>query len=139
MSKKTKLLEKENSKLTKKHELVKKNIIDMATERDRHLKEIGKLRAADTKMRNIIKTMQEQGRGGPVQEEMLDDEGTESEEDDEYDDEEEDESYLEGEEELLATEPPPPVPVFGPEPPPKVGEVKQNGAKAGVIINGVKH
>lgn len=139
MSKKTKLLEKENSKLTKKHELVKKNILDMATERDRHLKEIDKLKAADTKMRNIIKTMQEQGRGAPVQQEMIDDEGTESEYDEEYDDEEEDESYLEGDEDMLPTDPPPPVPVFGPEPPPKGGEVKQNGTQAGVVINGVKH
>lgn len=139
MSKKTKLLEKENSKLTKKHELVKKNILDMATERDRHLKEIDKLKAADTKMRNIIKTMQEQGRGGPVQQEMVDEEGTESEYDEEYDDEEEDESYLEGEEDMLAAEPPPPVPVFGPEPPPKGGEIKQNGTRTAAVVNGVKH
>lgn len=137
MSKKTKVLERENQRLTKKHDALKNNIIKMAEERDRHLKEIEKYKNADTKMRDIIKTMQEQGRGGPVQE--LIDDGTESDYD-EYDDEEEDESYAEGEEEVLNAE----VQItnektYGPVPPPKTVERQQpNGNKAGVAnVNGV--
>ena len=137
MSKKTKVLERENQRLTKKHDALKNNIIKMAEERDRHLKEIEKYKSADTKMRDIIKTMQEQGRGGPVQE-MIDD-GTESDYD-EYDEDEEDESYAEGEEEILNAE----VSVengktYGPVPPPKTIDRQQpNGTKSGVTnINGV--
>lgn len=144
MSKKTKVLEKENQRLTKKHDALKSNILKMAEERDRHLKEIEKYRQADTKMRNIIKTMQEQGRGGPVQE-MVDD-GTES-EFDEYDDdeEEEDESYIEGEPEddslgsdaHLAEN----GKIPGPESFPKAAARQPNGAKMNVAqtVNGVKH
>lgn len=140
MSKKTKQLEKENSKLTKKHDAVRKNILTMAEERERHVREIEKLKAADTKMRDIIKSMQEQGRGGPMQE-MIDDQ-TESDYD-EYDDEEDEESYIEGEpeDEMLATEDRPPENrrAFGPAPPPKMAEVQPNGPMAGSIVNGVKH
>lgn len=142
MSKKTKMLEKENSKLTKKHDAVRKNIITMAEERERHVREIEKLKAADTKMRNIIKTMQEQGRSGPVQE-MIDDQ-TESDEYDEYDDEEdEEESYIEGEPEddisVLENRPPESGKTFGPEPPPKMVEAQPNGPRAGTIVNGLQH
>jgi len=144
MSKKTKMLEKENSKLTKKHDAVRNNILTMAEERDRHLREIEKLKAADTKMRNIIKTMQEQGRSGPVQP-MIDDQGTESEYD-EYDDEEdEEESYIEGEgepeDDMLVQENRPPSggKTFGPEPAAKTMEAQPNGPKVGTVVNGVKH
>jgi len=141
MSKKTKMLEKENSKLTKKHDAVRKNIITMAEERERHVREIEKLKAADTKMRNIIKTMQEQGRSGPVQE-MIDDQ-TESEYD-EYDDEEdEEESYIEGEPEddILVQEnrPSESAKTFGPEPPPKMVETQPNGPRVTPVVNGLKH
>ena len=141
MSKKTKMLEKENSKLTKKHDAVRNNILTMAEERDRHLREIEKLKAADTKMRNIIKTMQEQGRSGPVQE-MIDDEtGSEY---DEYDDEEdEEESYIEGEPEddMLVQEnrPPESGKSYGPAPPPKTMEAQPNGPRVGTVVNGLKH
>lgn len=143
MSKKTKVLEKENQRLTKKHDALKNNILKMAEERDRHLKEIEKYKNADTKMRNIIKTMQEQGRGGPVQE-MVDD-GTESEYDEYDDDEEEDESYIEGEPEdeslgsdaHLAEN----GKILGPEAFPKSAGRQENGSKTAAtqMINGVKH
>ncbi|KAK5943029.1 hypothetical protein PMZ80_004034 [Knufia obscura] len=141
MSKKTKMLEKENSKLTKKHDAVRKNIITMAEERDKHLREIDKLERADTKMRDIIKNMQEQGRSGPAQE-MIDDQ-TESEYD-EYDDEEdEEESYIEGEPEddILVQENRPPEggKTYGPEPPPKMVETLPNGPRVGTVVNGLKH
>lgn len=139
MSKKTKILERENAKLTRKHDALKKNILDMAEERSEHLKELEKLRNTDAKMRNIIKGLQAQGRGGPVQEEMIDEEGTESEYGDEdYEDEdEEDEDYLEGEEEILH-DPPPPIPALGPEPPPKIQHARQNGLPS-PGVNGVMH
>lgn len=133
MSKKTKTLEKENSRLTKKHDALKSNIIKMAEERDRHLKEIDVLKAADTKMRGIIKSMQEQGRGGPVQEMM--DENSESDYDD-YD--EEDESFVEGADDVQDQDKAHNKPAFGPVPPPK-GEVKQNGTRPVGVMNGIKH
>lgn len=134
MSKKTKTLEKDNARLTKKHEALKGNIIKMAEERDRCMKEMDVLKAADSKMRGIIKSMQEQGRGGPVQE--LIDENSDSEYDD-YD-EEEDESYVEGEDDIQDQGTLPDKRSLGPVPPPP-GEVKQNGARPVGIVNGVKH
>lgn len=136
MSKKTKTLEKDNARLTRKHDALKANIIKMAEERERQTKEIDVLKAADTKMRGIIKSMQEQGRGGPVQE-MID-ENSDSEYDD-YD-EEEDESYVEGEDDVVVQDQNVPLEkrAFGPVPPPK-GEVKQNGTRPVGIVNGVKH
>lgn len=141
MSKKTKMLEKENSRLTRKHDQVKSNILEMAQERDRHLKEIDKLNKADQKMRNIIKTMQEQGRGGPIQreDELVDEEGTESDYDEEYeDDEEEDEgSLMEGEEEEMMSPEPPQKASFGPHPPPVGKETSKPNGRA--LSNGIKH
>lgn len=131
MSKKTKTLEKDNARLTKKHDALKINIVKMAEERDRCVKEMDVLKAADNKMRGIIKSMQEQGRGGAVQE--LIDENSDSEYDD-YDDEE-DESYVEGEDDVQGQEAPH---LLGPVPPP-TGEVKQNGTRQVGIVNGVKH
>ena len=141
MSKKTKVLERENQRLTKKHDALKNNILKMAEERDRHLKDIEKYKQADKKMRDIIKTMQEQGRGGPVQE-MIDD-GTESEYDEYDDDEEEDESYIEGdpEDDTLSTDVQPPnngKAYAPPEPPPKLAQQQPNGTKA-ATVNGLKH
>jgi len=90
-------------------------------------------------MRNIIKTMQEQGRGGPIQQEIVDEEGTESDYDEEYEDEdeeEEDEGSYEGEEEMAA-EYTPEKPIFGPVPPPNLAQA--NGTQAAPVINGVTH
>lgn len=144
MSKKTKVLERENQRLTKKHDALKNNILKMAEERDKHLKEIDKYKNADKKMRDIIKSMQEQGRGGPVQE-MVDD-GTESEYDEYDDEEEEDESYIEGdpEDDTLGTDVQPPLEnlngkSFVPNPPAKMVEYQQPNGKVAATVNGLKH
>ncbi|EHY51876.1 hypothetical protein HRR83_008491 [Exophiala dermatitidis] len=137
MSKKTKRLEKENLTLTRKHDQTNRNILEMAEERTRDKEDLERLRKQEQQMRNIIKTMQEQGRGAPIQQELVDEEGTESEYDEEYEDEdEEDEESYEGEEELAA-QIANAKPVFGPEPPPEM--VKANGQRAAAVVNGVKH
>lgn len=136
MSKKTKMLEKENSKLTRKHEQTKSNILEMAQERERDRAEIDKLRKAETKMRAIIKNMQEQGRGipQPFQQELIDEEGTESEYDEEYEDDEEgDEDGVYEVEDDLKLAPP----AFGTVPPAVVE--KANGVQQAAIVNGLKH
>lgn len=141
MSKKTKLLEKENQKLTRKHDAVRKNIITMAEERDRHMREIEKLKLADTKMRNIIKSMQQQGRSGPIQEDA---EGETESEYDEYDeDEDEDGSYVEGDHDidLPVDETRPPDELDpGPMPPPKTRAVQEViSERTPTLVNGTKH
>jgi uncharacterized phage infection (PIP) family protein YhgE len=137
MSKKTKRLEKENLTLTRKQEQTNRNILEMAEERTRDKEDLERLRKQEQQMRNIIKTMQEQGRGGVIQQELVDEEGTESEYDEEYEDEDEDdEGSYEGEEEL-ATEIT--KPVFGPVPPPEMVASKANGQKVPTVVNGVKH
>ena len=146
MSKKTKRLERENQTLTRKHDQTNRNILEMAEERSRDKEEIERLRRQETKMRNIIKSMQEQGRGlatgsEGLRGEDLDDEGTESEYDEEYEDEDD---YIEGDEEELAAgeaelaaqaqsraQKQPEKPVFGPVPPPDLASAV-NGV-------GVKH
>lgn len=154
MSKKTKLLEKENQRLTKKHDALKSNIIKMAEERDQHLKEIDLYRNADTKMRNIIKSMQEQGRGPPPVQEMVDD-GTDSEYDDYDDEDEEDESYIEGDpdEDVLEQDIQLPLPsempngvgkTYGPEPPPKLPDRPPAHINGDIVrppstLNGLRH
>lgn len=149
MSKKTKLLEKENQRLTKKHDALKNNIIKMAEEREAHLKEIDLYRNADTKMRNIIKSMQEQGRGPPPVQEMVDD-ATESEYDDYDEDEEEDGSYIEGEAEddVLSPEssevPNGAGKTYGPEPPPRLldrppSQLNGESVKSNSTLNGLRH
>ncbi|KAI1621623.1 myosin-like coiled-coil protein-domain-containing protein [Exophiala viscosa] len=143
MSKKTKRLEKENLNLTRKHDQTNRNILEMAEERTRDKEDLERLRKQEQQMRNIIKTMQEQGRGGPIQQEMVDEEGTESEYDEEYEDEDEEEeeeedddvSY-EGEEELAAEIS---KPVFGPVPPPEMVANKTNGQKTPGLANGIRH
>ena len=142
MSKKTKRLEKENLTLTRKHDQTNRNILEMAEERTRDKEDLERLRKQEQQMRNIIKTMQEQGRGGPIQQELVDEEGTESEYDEEYEDEDEDdEASYEAEEELAAEIS---KPVFGPVPPPEMVAVatKANGQKtaaASALVNGIKH
>lgn len=141
MSKKTKRLEKENLTLTRKHDQTNRNILEMAEERTRDKEDLERLRKQEQQMRNIIKTMQEQGRGGPIQQELVDEEGTESEYDEDYEDEDEedDEGSYEGEEELAAEIA---KPVFGPVPPPEMLAGKANGqrvASTSGAVNGVKH
>lgn len=58
----------------------------MAQERETDKAEIEKLKKVEAKMRGIIKSMQEQGRGGAPQ--FVDEEGTESEYEEDYEDEE---------------------------------------------------
>jgi hypothetical protein len=115
----------------------------MAEERTRDKDDLERLRKQEQQMRNIIKSMQAQGRGPTNQQELVDDEGTESEYDEEYEDEEDEDEDEEddddggsydGEEELAAEIV---KPVFGPVPPPEMLS-KQNGQKA-TIANGVKH
>ena len=144
MSKKTKRLEKENHTLTRKHDQTNRNILEMAEERTRDKEDLERLRKQEQQMRNIIKTMQEQGRGGgggPVQQELVDEEGTESEYDEEYEDEDEDdEASYEAEDEALAAEMA--KPVFGPVPPPQMVASKVNGQKTtatAALVNGIKH
>ena len=162
MSKKTKRLEKENFTLTRKHEQVNRNIVEMAEERSRDKEDLEKLRKGDVQMRGIIKTMQEQGRGvpdamqGALDPNGIGDEGevTESEYDEEYedDDDEEDEDVEYDEDmdpELMREEMErlhqeqqmeQQKPVFGPVPPPDLGK-----GKAVVeplrhqVVNGVAH
>lgn len=139
MSKKTKRLERENQTLTRKHDQTNRNILEMAEERSRDKEEIERLRRQETKMRNIIKSMQEQGRGlaagsGDIRGDGMDDDGTESEYDEEYEDEE-DEEYMDDEEldaqeaELAAHSlsraqmKQPEKPVFGPVPPPELASL----------------
>ena len=147
MSKKTKRLEKENLSLTRKHDQTNRNILEMAEERTRDKADLQKLHRQETKMRSIIQSMQEQGRGNaqdiPPE---IDEEGTESDYEDEYeddeeeedDDEEDDEDDGEDEtgdsigtgQELSEAKS---KPVFGPVPPPAISE-----SKARTNVNGIK-
>lgn len=65
MSKKTKRLEKENENLKKKHDAMNKNILKMAEERTKHMKEVDVLSNKNNKLTSIINQMQQQGRGIP--------------------------------------------------------------------------
>ncbi|EXJ53735.1 uncharacterized protein A1O5_12984 [Cladophialophora psammophila CBS 110553] len=139
MSKKTKRLEKENLTLTRKHDQTNRNILEMAEERTRDKEDLERLRKQEQRMRNIIKIMQEQGRGRPVQQEAVDEEGTESEYDEEFEDEDEDDEASYEAEEELATEIA--KPVFGPVPPPEMVAAKANGQKTATaaLVNGIQH
>ena len=145
MSKKTKTLEKENRTLTRKHDQTSANILQMAEERTKDKEDLERLRKQEQQMRQIIKSMQEQGRGGPLQQEMVDEEGTESEYDEEYEDEDDEEGdYDEGEEELTAAELAAQAqqnvkPVFGPVPPPDLGKVNGTKQAAPTLVNGLKY
>jgi hypothetical protein len=141
MSKKTKRLEKENLTLTRKHDQTNRNILEMAEERTKDKDDLERLRKQEQQMRNIIKSMQEQGRGGPIQQEIVDEEGTESEYDDDEEYDEDDDAAYEAEE-ALAEEGNRPATVFGPPPPPELVAQKANGQKAppvNALVNGVKH
>ncbi|KIW82963.1 hypothetical protein Z517_02206 [Fonsecaea pedrosoi CBS 271.37] len=139
MSKKTKRLEKENLTLSRKHDQTNRNILEMAEERTRDKEDLERLRKQEQRMRNIIKIMQEQGRGRPIQQEPVDDEGTESEYDEEYEDEDDDDEASYEAEEELATEIA--KPVFGPVPPPEMVASKANGQKTATtaLVNGMPH
>ena len=105
MSKKTKRLEKENGNLTRKHELVNSNIVQMAEDRTRSQKEIDALRKKNDNLEKLCRGMQMQGRtvssasadavkgpNGGFDDVNLREAGTESEYDEEYDDDEDDEN-----------------------------------------------
>jgi hypothetical protein len=146
MSKKTKRLEKENSNLTRKHDLTNQNILKMAEERSKSNMEIDALRKKSEKLNSIIKQMQTQGRGlgnvitegqgahaqGDYIERDLEGEEESEYYDDDGDHEEESEEYDEDTEEELLQEPPT-QPMFGPVPPPVPA---MNGI---VAANGIKH
>lgn len=101
MSKKTRVLELENSSLSRKHEITNTNIIKMAEERNRTHAELETLRKRkeilerqNEKLEKLCRGMQAQGRSLMLPREHpaeagqidMDDDGTESEYDD-YDDE----------------------------------------------------
>lgn len=154
MSKKTKRLEKENLNLTRKHDLTNRNIVEMAEERTKYLKELETLRKQKATLESVIRRMQEQGRapaGAGVME--GDEEGTESdyEEDEEYDEEEGSEEEGEydddTEEEALQAQVAEPLSrlTYGPAlpPPPPGGHTQVNGSnvnskRVNGDVNGVK-
>ncbi|CAJ2507360.1 Uu.00g085460.m01.CDS01 [Anthostomella pinea] len=133
MSKKTKKLEKENEAYKRKEGALNQNIVKMAEDRNKHVKDLDDVRKKNDKLTSIINQMQQQGRGipqgmqGSVENcyaegqqgdggELEDDEeGSEYEYDDEGDEEvSEDEGFDDDTEEELM-----PVPgAFGPERPP---------------------
>lgn len=139
MSKKTKRLEKENLALTRKHDLTNHNILQMAEERTKTNQELEILRKTKKQLTDIIKQMQEQGRGIPAVPETIMSEGTEgdyvegehgtdeSEYEEDYEEGSEEGEYDEDTEEELHPEAQQP---FGPVPPPPA---QTNG------VNGVGH
>lgn len=144
MSKKTKRLEKENLNLTRKHDLTNRNIVEMAEERTRLLRDMEQLRKKNNTLESVIRGMQNQGRQAAATGALEAD--TESDYDDEYDDEEEEEedegSEEEGdddddtEEEYVSTQVHGPV-TFGPAPPPPPSTQPQlNGNKINGRVNG---
>jgi seryl-tRNA synthetase len=138
MSKKTKRLEKENLTLTRKHDLTNRNILEMAEERTKTNQELEVLRKTKKQLTDIIKQMQEQGRGlpngpasimeGNVEGEYAEEGQGTDESDYEEDYEEESEEYDEDTEEEIHPEV---VQPFGPAPPPPPAQT--NG------VNGVTH
>ncbi len=63
MSKKTKRLEKENLQLTRKHDATNRNIIEMAEERSRSLRELELANKKIEHLERLCRGMQAQGRG----------------------------------------------------------------------------
>lgn len=146
MSKKTKRLEKENLNLTRKHDLTNRNIVEMAEERTRLLREMESLKKKNGTLESVIRGMQNQGRQTTNPSALEAD--TESEYDEEYDDEEEEDEEDEGsevegeegdddtEEEYVASQVHAPV-TFGPAlPPPPSSSTQLNGTKAHARLNG---
>jgi len=132
MSKRTKKLERDNEAYRRKDSALNQNILKMAEERNKHLKELEDTKKKNQKLTSIINQMQQQGRGipsgmqGAVQSgygEATDaDEGDiEGEGDSEcdYDEEEEEEQISEGDFDDDTEEDIPNVPgAYGPERPP---------------------
>jgi hypothetical protein len=142
MSKKTKRLEKENSNLTRKHDLTNSNILKMAEERSKTNMEMDDLRKKSEKLRSIIEQMQKQGRGlpnGMVEAAEANMQGQYAEHDGEeeseyYDDDDAEEFDEDTEEEILHEAP---TAMYGPVPPPPMPMgMPVNGVMAG---NGIKH
>ncbi|KAI2608969.1 myosin-like coiled-coil protein-domain-containing protein [Hypoxylon fragiforme] len=65
MSKKTKKLEKENEAYKRKEGALNQNILKMAEERNRYIKDIEDIKKKNDKLTSIINQMQQQGRGIP--------------------------------------------------------------------------
>ena len=157
MSKKTKRLEKENLNLTRKHDLTNRNIVEMAEERTRLLREMETLRKKNGTLESVIRGMQNQGRQAAAGQLDMDTESDYEEDDYEEDEEDEEGSEVEGEDEDDTEEEPYPTqaggqgqgqgqgPVpFGPAPPPPPsatpgGQVNGTGATAGAKSNGHMH
>ncbi|KAI0398166.1 myosin-like coiled-coil protein-domain-containing protein [Xylariaceae sp. FL0594] len=132
MSKRTKKLERDNEAYRRKDMALNQNILKMAEERNKHLKELEDTRKKNQKLTSIINQMQQQGRGIPsgmqsaVQNSYA--EAADAEEGDiegegdsecDYDEEEEEEQISEGEFDDDTEEDVPNVPgAYGPERPP---------------------
>ncbi|KAI1283395.1 myosin-like coiled-coil protein-domain-containing protein [Xylaria sp. FL0933] len=66
MSKKTKKLEKENEAYRRRDTALNSNILKMAEERNKHLKDVEDVKKKNEKLTSIINQMQQQGRGIPA-------------------------------------------------------------------------
>ncbi|KAK5630939.1 hypothetical protein RRF57_006654 [Xylaria bambusicola] len=66
MSKKTKKLEKENEAYRRRDTALNQNILKMAEERNKHLKDVEDIKKKNDKLTSIINQMQQQGRGIPA-------------------------------------------------------------------------
>ncbi|KAI0431849.1 myosin-like coiled-coil protein-domain-containing protein [Xylaria sp. FL1042] len=66
MSKKTKKLEKENEAFRRRDTALNSNILKMAEERNKHLKDVEDVKKKNDKLKSIINQMQQQGRGIPA-------------------------------------------------------------------------
>ncbi|KAI0525553.1 myosin-like coiled-coil protein-domain-containing protein [Xylaria bambusicola] len=66
MSKKTKKLEKENEAYRRRDTALNQNILKMAEERNKHLKDVEDVKKKNDKLTSIINQMQQQGRGIPA-------------------------------------------------------------------------
>ncbi|KAI8952747.1 myosin-like coiled-coil protein-domain-containing protein [Xylaria longipes] len=66
MSKKTKKLEKENESFRRRDTALNQNILKMAEERNKHLKDLEDFKKRNDKLTSIINQMQQQGRGIPA-------------------------------------------------------------------------
>ncbi|KAI1824718.1 myosin-like coiled-coil protein-domain-containing protein [Xylaria intraflava] len=66
MSKKTKKLEKENEAYRRRDTALNQNILKMAEDRNKHLKDLEDVKKKNDKLTSIINQMQQQGRGIPA-------------------------------------------------------------------------
>ncbi|KAI2633928.1 myosin-like coiled-coil protein-domain-containing protein [Xylaria nigripes] len=66
MSKKTKKLEKENEAYRRRDTALNQNILKMAEDRNKHLKDLEDIKKKNDKLTSIINQMQQQGRGIPA-------------------------------------------------------------------------